>query len=490
MKRIIQLMVLLLLLGLVACGESESDTPAANDDGGESVATEMATETEEADEAAEEAAAAADDSGADSETDDQPVEADDGDEAADDEPSVVRIGWTGFPDTLNPGMTEMALTNSILELVYDSMYQLELDGTYTLELAEAVSISDDGLVYTFDLQDDVTFHDGQPLTASDVVFSYNLYAVQEEFAILPTYTSFFASVEAADDNTVVLTLTDPIPNLESQLIYLWVLPEHIWGELDAAAVADFDNQALIGSGPLRLLEVAQDSFIRLGAVEDHFLHDPQVDEFIFQSFDSADVLVQALRTGQVDMITELPNTAVASLRNEDNIAVVAGAPVAPTVKDIILNQIDPEACPTDAGGLCTGHPALRDRNVRLALSHATDKQQIIDVVLLGLGTPGRTLIPDGQGVFFNDELEDYAFDPALANQILDDAGYLDSDGDGIREMPDGTMPLNFRVNWDQDEIDSPRLVELLSGMWAEIGIGTELQGLDFDALLGTLLPDV
>src|SRR5690606_26293349 len=114
-----------------------------------------------------------------------------------------------------------------------------------------------------------------------------------------------------------------------------------------------------------------------------------------------------------------PATAVQTLEGEANIQVVTGAPFAPDVSDIIFNQIDPETCPTEVGGICSGHPALRDRNVRLALSHATDKQKLIDVVLLGYGTPGLTLIPDGLGHWYNDSLTDYEYNVELANQILD-----------------------------------------------------------------------
>ncbi len=188
------------------------------------------------------------------------------------------------------------------------------------------------------------------------------------------------------------------------------------------------------------------------------------------------------------MITEMPATAVETLQGDANIKVVTGAPFAPDVSDIIFNQADPENCPTDAGGICTGHPALRDRNVRLALAHATDKQKLIDVVLLGFGTPGLTLIPDGLGHWYNDSITDYEFDVAKANQILDDAGYADTDGDGVREMPDGSQPLNFRMHWPSDSIDAPRQAELLSEMWQEVGVSLELQAVDPDALTAECCP--
>lgn len=457
-KRIVfRLWLFLLIAGLlVACGGTETDSGSETDSSGDTAVTDSSAEATE-------------------------PETDSG------EPVVLRIGWAGSPDTLNPGTAVLSEAYTLFELVYDSMYQLNLDGTYSLELADSVDVSDDGLVYTYHIRDGITFHDGEPLTAADVAFSYNLYASQEDFPFLPVYTEFFDSVEADDSNNVIITLTDAIPNIESQLIFLYVVPEHIWGSLEGAAIAEFENEAMIGSGPFKMVEYAQNEFVRLEAVKDHYLQGPIIDEVVFQTFENQDALVQALRTGQVDMITEMPNTAVASLRNDENIELVIGPPLAPSVTDIIFNQTAPENCPPD-DGVCSGHPALQDRNVRLALAHATDKQQIIDVVLLGLGSPGRTLIPDSLGVFYNDSLDDYAYDVALANQILDDAGYLDSDGDGIREMPDGSNPLNFRMNWPSDSTNAPRMAELLAGMWAEVGIGTQLQALDPDALTSICCP--
>ncbi|HLF26253.1 MAG TPA: ABC transporter substrate-binding protein [Anaerolineae bacterium] len=404
-------------------------------------------------------------------------------------PAAVRIGWAGSPDTLNTGAAVLSEAYTIFELVYDSMYELQLDGSYTLDLAESVAVSDDALEYTYTLRSGVTFHDGEPLTAQDVVFSYLFYQSHEDFPYLNTYTAYFDAVEAPDDQTVVVRLTEPIPNIEYQLVYLYVLPEHIWAEhAEGAAATEFENFEMIGSGPFKMVEYAQNEFVHLAAVKDHFLHPPQIDEVIFQTFENEDALVQALRTGQVDLITEMPNTAVPTLRNAENIQLVVGPPFAPEVTDIILNQVEPENCPTDDGGLCTGHPALRDRNVRLALAHATDKQQIIDIVLLGLGTPGLTLIPDSLGAWYNDTLQDYAYDIAQANQILDDAGYADVDGDGVREMPDGANPLNFRLQWPSDSTVAPRTAELLSDMWSQVGVRTQLAAMDPDALTSVCCP--
>ena len=129
-------------------------------------------------------------------------------------PAVVSIGWGGSPDSLNPGVGVLAEAYTLYGLVYDAMFELQIDGTYTPDLAESFTVSDDGLVWTFKIRDGFTFHDGTPLTAEDIAFSYNLYMTEDSFPFLYGYTGYFESVEAPDPNTVVLTLTEAIPNME------------------------------------------------------------------------------------------------------------------------------------------------------------------------------------------------------------------------------------------------------------------------------------
>jgi peptide/nickel transport system substrate-binding protein len=386
--------------------------------------------------------------------------------------TLLRIGWAGSPDSLNPGVAVLSEAYTIFALVYDTIYEYQLDGTYKLDVAKSADVSADGTTWTFKIREGIKFHDGTPMTAKDVAFSVNLYKNNADFIYLNAYT-----------------LANAVPNMDYLLSYLYIVPEHVWKDYaEAPASTEFENLEMIGTGPFRVLEYRQNEFVRLGANKEHFANAPKIDEAIFQTFESDDVLVQSLKSGAVDMITEMPATAVESLNSDPNIKVVTGAPFAPDVSDIIFNQADPENCPVDVGGLCTGHPALRDRNVRLALAHATDKQKLIDIVLLGYGVPGLTLIPDGLGHWYNNSLKDYEYDVAKANQILDEAGYLDTDGDGVREMPDGSRPLTFRMHWPSDSIDAPRQAELLSEMWGEVGVTLELQAVDPDALTAECCP--
>jgi len=104
------------------------------------------------------------------------------------------------------------------------------------------------------------------------------------------------------------------------------------------------------------------------------------------------------------------------------------------------------------------------------------------------GKPELTLVPDSLGAWYNDTLQDYAFALPKANQLLDAAGYLDQDGDGVRELPDGSQSLVFRLLWANDTPDAPRMADLLGQTWEQIGVKVEPQTYDPDALLAICCP--
>jgi peptide/nickel transport system substrate-binding protein len=272
---------------------------------------------------------------------------------------------------------------------------------------------------------------------------------------------------------------------------MFVLPRHIWEAVED--VTTFTNDEMIGSGPFKLAEYVQDEFVRLEANGDYWDGAPNVDEVIFQTIDNADARVQALINGELDAITEFPVTAIPTLQNTENVEVVDGLEFGGRFADIIFNLVDPANCPPD-DGVCSGHPALRDVQVRRALAHAVDKQQLIDTLLLGLGQPGLGIVPNSLGTWFADELlaEDYEFNLDSAAQMLEEAGYVDTDGDGIRECPTAdcgpTGDLTFRLNYPTDNDEHPRVSDTLSDWWGEIGVAVQIQGLDSDALTSVCCP--
>ena len=406
---------------------------------------------------------------------------------------TVRIGWGGAPADLNPGNGVLAEDYVLYELVYDTAMSIDLDGNYVPELATDWSVSDDGLTWTLNLRDDAVFHDGTPVTSEDVKYSVEVFRDYEDWAgFLGGYASYFTSVEAPDPTTVVLTTEEPLGAFEAQMVFIYILPKHIWEQAEDPVA--FTNDEMIGSGSFRLAEITQGEFVRLEKNADYWAGPPNVDETVFQTFENSDARVQALINGDVDMITEFPNTAIAALGGAANVQVVQGAPLAPELRDIFFNVVEPENCPAE-DGVCSGHPALLDVQVRRALAHGVDKQQLIDVGLLGLGDPGLGLVPTGLPQFFASQLvpEDYAFDLAQGNALLDEAGYLDTDGDGIRECPAGsecgpTDDLTLRLNFPTDIDDAPRMAEMLEGWWADLGVGVVITPLDPDTLTSVCCP--
>lgn len=394
----------------------------------------------------------------------------------------VKVGWNGEPDTINPGMALLEESFSIFSLIYDTLYVLNLDGSYSLSLAESVDVSEDGLVWTFKLRDGVKFSDGKPLTAEDVAFSFNLYSNADEFVFMPAYTTYFESVKAPSFDQVVITLTEPIPNMESQLYGLYVLPKHIWENMADPTKLEFPVAESIGSGPFQLVEYVPGQYLRLEARQDHFEYSPKISGVEFKIYADITSMIQAFANRELDVIANLPVDGVSALDGMSGVQVVAGPPVAASVSDIIFNQIDPQNCPVDAGGLCTGHPALRDRNVRLAMAYALDKQKLIDELMLGLADPGLTLIPKGLGSFYNSSIKDYEYNVSRANEILDETGYADVNGDGVREMPDGSRDLTFRLEWPDDILYARDEAELLKLMWNQIGVAVRMSSVDSNEL--------
>ncbi len=384
---------------------------------------------------------------------------------------VLRFGWVGGTETQHPGLAELAETYTILRLVYDALYEYNPDGTYSLELAESVSISPDGLTYTYKIRDGLKWHDGKPLTAEDVVFTFRFYAAHQEFPYLPGYISSFEDVRALPGNSVEIRLSAPLSNLPALLFEVPILPAHIWSLLSFEEAAVYANDAMIGSGPFRFAGKT-DNVIRLETFKEHPLYSPQIDVLEFVSYQNADEMVSALEKGEIDALYELPVSYVERLKNNPDITVVTGTPIAPSVSDILINQLDENNCPL--GSACSGHPALRDRQVRLALAHATNKNEIIQKVMRGYASPGLTLIPDALGDFYNNRIRDYAYNIVLAKKILDDAGYVDLQQDGIRDTPDG-RPLLFRMFWAEDNPEYQLQAELLQTMWAKIGVGLRLE---------------
>jgi ABC-type transport system substrate-binding protein len=185
--------------------------------------------------------------------------------------------------------------------------------------------------------------------------------------------------------------------------------------------------------------------------------------------------VQALQSGEVDLINEVPYTAVEPLEMADNIEVVIMDSI--SLDDLVINS--------NANG--TQPESLNDPAVRLAMDYAIDKQEIIDVGYAGIGDVAGSILPPSFGDWVSPNIQPLPHDLAKANSILDDAGYTDSDGDGIREDADGN-PLVYRL-YSEELGTSARILEIISNNLADIGISSAPTLMDGDSLYDLLEPE-
>lgn len=393
-----------------------------------------------------------------------------------DEKVTFIFGDTAEPSSLNP----MRGYNALDFYFWAYTYHLPITfGVRDLEavpdLVTDVQASEDGRTFTYTVRDDLTWSDGEPVTAQDLAFTLDLY--KNNHAYLPqNYLRLMESVEAVDDRTVVLRSTLPTSLYSGAVPYLYtyILPEHIWSEFDQPK--QFDNVPSVGSGPFFIAEYKRGQFVRLARNPHWSGPEPGMDEVIYRIFENEDAEAEALKQGEIDFGYFDSASVYNSLEGEPNIGRQAGT--IPSFDEIAMNN--GSAFQKAEGRFKPhgdGHPALQDPTVRRAIRMSIDSQEIVDKVLLGYSEPGTTIVPPvsvSGARWVPTEEELIAFDIPGANALLDQAGYRDTDEDGVREMPDGGEPLVFRyyaLSSDQNTIKTAPFVQ---GWLRQIGIETEI----------------
>lgn len=391
-------------------------------------------------------------------------------EAASAEPVTMTVGTTYIWDTANPTFGWYNYT--LRYMIYDTLVEEMGISDFQPGLAESWEVSDDGLVWTFKIREGVTFHDGTPCDANAVAWSLN-WTLENDIETFAFYLYNFAEIVALDDTTLQVTLSDPVGNMEYLLMYVWILPESVWGSMTYDEVMEFEDlSAAVGTGPYILKEWVEGEYLILEANQDYWRGAPAIDEIIWREFATEDAAVQALIAGEIDVIAAdtIPATAIETLQADPNIEV----PImeSTTIDELIINSHENGSQPA----------SLWDPAVRLAIAYAIDKQQIINVAYLGNADPASVIIPTSMGDWHNSDVEDIPFDVAAGNKVLDDAGYVDSDGDGVREYSDGT-PLEYRF-YATDRATNARTLEIISNGLSQIGISAPPTLMDEDSLIG------
>ncbi|HET7846382.1 MAG TPA: ABC transporter substrate-binding protein [Acidimicrobiia bacterium] len=403
-------------------------------------------------------------------------------EEADADLVTLRIGLTQDWDTLNPTAGFSVPSYEIWNVHYATLTDKAADDFAAIPgLAEEWEASDDGLTYTYTLREDLLWSDGEPLTAEDVAWNVNTGRDQGWDNMYSTVQNLEATV--IDERTVQITSAVPDPKLPTMDIYL--LPQHIWEPIatdyDTATQYPGASEDGVGSGPFVVTEFTKGQNVVMEANPNYWGwqgEEPPYDRIIYRLFENPDAMVAAIQQGELDAIHSFPPGSWETLESDPDIVVVEGY------------QGGFDQIAINGGALPDGqpHPALLDVQVRSAIGHGIDRDAIIEDLWFGHAETLETMSPSPLRQWLPEIPEDNVFDydPDQANQILDDAGYLDSDGDGIREMPDGSNPivLRYALNTDLD-LGGP-ISDLFIGWMEAIGIGVEIESYDQDALFTVL----
>lgn len=330
----------------------------------------------------------------------------------------------GFPSPFaysrGPGYVQMSY-------IYDTLLWTDASGRQLPWLASRVRRSSDGLTYTFELRDNVRWHDGRPLTPADVVFTFDYYAKQTlspEIIAMPV--PGIAEVKATGPRTVEFRLKAPIATFLGfgGAGAVPIVPKHIWESIDHAAMVS-DPKVLVGSGPYRLKSYSGgDGSYLYTANDEYFLGKPFVKRI--ENRPVGDPLT-GLKAGEIDAATVLGVTpaVLKSFRNDASFGILQQPPGA---LQLALNW-----------NLAKGG-ALADVRFRQACAKVINREDIVKRAFGGNGTPGNPgWIPPGNP--WHVDVEQYPFDPAGANRLLDRAGYKKG-SDGLRSDRDG-KPLRF-----------------------------------------------
>ncbi len=348
-------------------------------------------------------------------------------------------------DSLDPHQTVAAGTREVLFNIFEGLVKPNSDGEMIPAVAEKYTLSEDGTTYTFTLREGVKFHNGQTVTAEDVVYSINRCAAVPEGQEKPLVAAFSAvkSVEALDEKTVAVTIA------QRDLEFI--------SYMTAAIIpADYENQdtAPVGTGPFKFVSRTPQQDFVMERFEDYWGAPAWLDKVTYKICENADALVMNLNGGSIDLCAHL-TSAQASQLNQ-NFQVLEGT--MNLVQAIYLNN---QAKPFD------------NQLVRQALCYAIDRQGIMDMVADGHGTAvGSSIYPAFAKYFLPELVDKYPHDVAKAKELLAQAGYPDGFDMTI------SVPNNYQPHMDTAEVVAEQL--------REAGINVTIQPVEWSTWLDTI----
>ena len=410
--------------------------------------------------------------------------------AAEDDPLTLTVAMTNEVDSFNPFLGIEAESFEMWALTYDYMIVTSVkDLSNQPGLATAWEGSDDGLTWTFDIREGVTWSDGEPLTAADIAYTYNrILDGGPEAATWKPYLAGVTTITAPDDTTVVLELKKVNSGLPS--LPIPIVPEHVWKDVAEKDVKTYKNepaagQPVVGSGPFRFVEgSAGGSTYRFEKNPDYWGGVPNLDEIVYRVYKSEDPAIAALKKGEVDFVNNISALQVDALQDAPGITAINGD--SPGFDEIAFNAGAVDLDTDEPMG--DGNPAVQDPAFRHALGWSMDLDQLVEKVYQGAGATGSTIVPPAYATYHWDVPDDDAFtyDPEKAGAALDEAGYEMGD-DGFRTMPDGSPIGTLRLAARSESETSLGTMNFFQEWLADVGIDSKVEAIESSKLTNVIL---
>jgi peptide/nickel transport system substrate-binding protein len=396
------------------------------------------------------------------------------------ERKVATFIWTQEFDSLNPLYTSEWFSSVTQQLWlawawdYDENNDVHPRLVTEIPSEENGGISADGKTITLHLRDDIKWSDGTPITSDDFVFTYKM-AIDPKNAV---YTSYpydqVQNIEASDPKTVVMTFEQPFAPWQATF-WKGILPAHILQPVyDAEGTidnADWNLKPTVGCGPYVFSEWESGSYARFVVNDNYWGEKPKIDE-IFMRFVPDDASqVAALQANDGDLGTFIAYSDVPKLKDAGIQIITARS----GYNEGWFFYLDPEK----------GNPGLLDVNVRKAIAMSVDREAINRDLLLGL-----TNVPasywDALPFYNTPPLQNYPYDPEAAKALLDQAGWVDSNGDGVRDKDGKDLELTYGTTIREIRQDTQAVVQQ---QLAKVGIKVDLVSYDADVFFAGYADD-
>ena len=376
----------------------------------------------------------------------------------------IIIGSIGDASNLIPMLASDSVSFDVAAYIYNGLVEYDKDYNIIGSLAESWEISEDNLTITFHLRDDVIWQDGEPFTSEDVMFTYELIIDENTPTAYAQKYLLVTEARTPDPYTFIVTYDEPLAPALISWGALQILPKHL---LEGVNIIESDlSRNPVGTGPYTFGEWKTGESIILNSFYDYFLGGPYIDRIIYRIIPDTATMFLELRAGGVDWM------GLSHIQYKHQ-----------TDDDAFKKSFHKYEYLSDGYaylGFNMNDEKFSDVRVRKAISYAIDKQEIIDVVLLGLGEIATGPYKPGTWVY-NPDVEGYDYDPERARELLAEAGWTDTDGDGIVDK-DG-IPFTFTIITNQGNDLRAKTAEIIQGRLADTGIEVKIRIIEWAAFL-------